>query len=154
MHAFLEKVRGVIRQNGTAKQESLIRLLNPILRGWADYHRHISASSAYRKAEMVLWQSLWRWAKRRHLKKSTAWVANRYWHRLGRGKRVFAVLAGDDAPRSRAMEAWLVDPTKTSIQRHVKVRSNANPFDAYWRDYFEARESLKQASGKHRLRAL
>ena len=33
MHAFLEKVRGVIRQNRSANQESLIRMLNPIIRG-------------------------------------------------------------------------------------------------------------------------
>jgi RNA-directed DNA polymerase len=150
MHSFLEKVRGVIRENGSAKQESLIRLLNPILRGWTNYHRHTAASSAFRKAEMVLWHSLWRWAKRRHSKKSAAWIASRYWHRLGRGKRVFATLAGPNAPRSRAMETWLVDPTKISIQRHVKMRSNANPFDQQWREYFEARERLKGANGKRR----
>jgi RNA-directed DNA polymerase len=57
MQAFLNKVREAVRQNGNAKQESLIRLLNPILHGWANYHRHISASAAYRKAEMVLWHS-------------------------------------------------------------------------------------------------
>jgi RNA-directed DNA polymerase len=35
LHAFLEKVRGVIRQNRSANQESLIRMLNPIIR-WLD----------------------------------------------------------------------------------------------------------------------
>jgi hypothetical protein len=92
MQSFLNKVRGVVRENGNAKQESLIRVLNPILRGWANYHRHISASASYRKAEMVLWQSLRRWARRRHPMKSAVWIANRCWHQLGKGSRTFAVL--------------------------------------------------------------
>lgn len=154
MHAFLEKVRDVIRLNGTATQANLIGKLNPIIRGWANYHRHVVASSSFSKAEMVLWHSLWRWAKRRHSKKSAAWVANRYWHRLGKGRRKFAVMAGPNAPRSRAMVAWLVDPTKIPIERHVKVKSNANPFDPNMRAYFEARESLKKTSGKRRSNAL
>src|SRR5271154_4701107 len=45
LHAFLEKVRGAIKRNSTAKQANLIGILNPIIRGWANYHRHIVASS-------------------------------------------------------------------------------------------------------------
>jgi RNA-directed DNA polymerase len=144
MQAFLNKVRDVVRQNGNAKQESLIRLLNPILRGWANYHRHISASSAYRKAEMVLWQSLRRWAKRRHPNKSADWIRNRYWHQLGKGSRTFAVLAGSKAQHVGLTEAWLVDPTQTRIQRYVKVKAGANPFDPHWSAYFESRKRLKK----------
>jgi len=54
------KKLNVIRQNRCANHESLISMLNPIIRGWTNYHRHISASSAYRKTGMVLWHSLWR----------------------------------------------------------------------------------------------
>ncbi|MGD0942016.1 MAG: group II intron maturase-specific domain-containing protein, partial [Terracidiphilus sp.] len=147
MHAFLEKVRGEIRSNRTSKQEYLIRLLNPIIRGWANYHRHIVATPAFRKAEMVLWHSLWRWAKRRHPKKSVVWIAARYWHRLGRPRRSFAVLAGSDAQRSRSVVARLVDPTETPIRRYVKVKSDANPFDPCWRSYFENRKKLGRVSG-------
>jgi RNA-directed DNA polymerase len=149
MHAFMEKVRGVIHQNRAAKQENLIRLLNPVIRGWANYHRHIVATPAFRKAEMVLWHSLWRWAKRRHAEKSVVWIAERYWHRLGRRRRTFAVLAGSEAQRSRSVVARLVDPTETPIRRYVKVKSDANPFDPNWREYFEARKRLDRA-GSHR----
>ena len=147
MHAFLEKVRGVIHCNRTAKQENLIWLLNPIIRGWANYHRHIVATPAFRKAEMVVWHSLWRWAKRRHPEKSVAWIAERYWHRLGRRRRSFAVLAGPDAQRWRPVVARLVDPTETPIRRYVKVKSDAHPFDPHWRGYFENRKRLDRACG-------
>jgi len=148
MHAFMEKVRGVIHSNRAAKQENLIRLLNPVIRGWANYHCHIVATPAFRKAEMVLWHSLWRWAKRRHSEKSVVWIAERYWHRLGRRRRLFAVLAGSDAQRSRSVVARLVDPTETPIRRHVKVKSDANPFDPNWREYFENRKRLDRAGNR------
>jgi RNA-directed DNA polymerase len=78
LHAFLENVRGEIRSNRAAKQEQMIRLLNPIIRGWAYYHRHIDAGSAYRKVRMALWYSLWRWATRRHPNKSSSVVRHNY----------------------------------------------------------------------------
>jgi RNA-directed DNA polymerase len=143
MHAFLEKVRGQIRSNRAIKQEYLIRLLNPVIRGWAYYHRHIEAGSAYRKVGMVLWHSLWRWAKRRHPNKSPTWIVDRYWHRLGRRSWCFAVLFGSNAQRSRSAEVRLVNPTEIPIRRYVKVKSDANPFDLHWRGYFESRKRFR-----------
>src|SRR3984893_13264737 len=45
--AFLDKVRETIRMNRSAKQETLTHLLNPVIRGWANYHRHVVAKRAY-----------------------------------------------------------------------------------------------------------
>jgi RNA-directed DNA polymerase len=149
LHAFLEKVRTVIRQNPTAKQENLIWMLNPILRGWANYHRHIVATRSFRKAEMVLWHCLWRWAKRRHPQKSVAWIAQRYWHRLGRRRRSFAAPTGETTLYGKLGMARLVDPTETPIRRYVKVKADSNPFDLRWRSYFEDRAVFK-ATGRRR----
>ena len=45
--AFLGKIRGVVKGNKTAHQRNLILLLNPIIRGWAQYHRHVVASQTF-----------------------------------------------------------------------------------------------------------
>lgn len=37
------------------------------------------------------------------------------------------------------MEAGTVYPAEPRIRRFVKVKSEANPFDPRWRDYFEVR---------------
>jgi RNA-directed DNA polymerase len=37
-HGFLEKVRGIIDANKSVSQTVLIGLLNPVIRGWANYH--------------------------------------------------------------------------------------------------------------------
>ena len=127
-------------------------MLNPVIRGWTNYHRHITAAQAFRKVEMVIWQRLWYWAKRRHPEKSVVWIAKRYWHRLGRTRRTFAADSGERTPDGKPRLFQLVDPTETRIRRYVKVKSEANPFDPRWRDYFEDRAFFKRM-GIHRHEA-
>ena len=152
LHAFLEKVRAMIRRNRAAKQRYLIKWLNPVIRGWTNYHRHITATQAFRKAEMVIWRCLWYWAKRRHSDRSVNWIAKRYWHRLGRTRRTFAADSGERTPDGKPKLFRLVDPTETRIRRYVKVKAEANPFDPRWRDYFEDRAFFKRM-GIHRHEA-
>jgi RNA-directed DNA polymerase len=151
-HAFLEKVREMIRRNKSAEQKHLIKLLNAVIRGWTNYHRHITATQAFRRAEMVIWQRLWHWAKRRHQDRSVDWIARRYWHRLRRKRRTFAADSGERTPDGNPKLFRLVDPTETRIRRYVKVKSAANPFDPDWRDYFEERAFFKMF-GIHRYEA-
>jgi RNA-directed DNA polymerase len=58
-HSFLEKVRELIRRNCGFSQTVLIRQLNPVGRGWANYHRHVVVNRAFATVEWVLWHSLW-----------------------------------------------------------------------------------------------
>ncbi len=101
---FLAKVRQRIRESRGLSQMQLIRQLNPMVRGWANYHRHVVAKRTYGKVEVVLFQSLWRWAKRRHSNKSAAWIVNRYWHRV-EGRSVFAVRLDTASQRETGVAA-------------------------------------------------
>jgi len=150
-HAFLSKARRLIRQCWGLSQAELIRQLNPLIRGWTNYHRHVVALGTFRKVDKALWQALWRWAKRRHPHKSWQWTANRYWHRLN-GRMVFATDTGERASDRKPNWLRLVNPTGTKIRRHVKVRKDANPFDPQWRAYFEDRAFSKWL-GVHRHEA-
>jgi RNA-directed DNA polymerase len=38
---FLRKLRDVVKGNATARQDWLIRKLNPLIQGWANYYRHV-----------------------------------------------------------------------------------------------------------------
>jgi RNA-directed DNA polymerase len=150
-HTFLEKVRQLVRQNRGLSQTDLIRQLNPIVRGWANYHRHVVAKGTFKKVEWALWHSLWRWARRRHSGKRNRWLIQRYWHPLG-GKDRFATLTGKRTPGGKPLWLKLVSPTEISIRRHVKIRGEANPFDPRWRAYFEDRAFFKKF-GIHRQEA-
>jgi len=142
-HTFLEKVRQAIRQGRGLSQADLIRQLNPVIRGWANYHRHVVANGTFKKAEWVLWHCLWRWARHRHSGKGSQWMTQRYWHTIG-GKKVFAVDTGKRTPSGQIIWLRLVSPLNTSIRRHVKIRGQANPFDPRWRAYFKDRAFFKQ----------
>lgn len=141
-HRFLEKVRETIRRNGCAKQENLIRVLNPIIRGWTNYHRHVVAHKTFSMVRKEIWRCLWRWAKRRHPQKSAQWVTSTYWHSL-KHQWDFAADTGKRNEEGKVVWAKLVDPQAVKIRRHCKIRSDANPFDPQWRRYFEERVLVK-----------
>jgi RNA-directed DNA polymerase len=151
-HNFLEKVRTIIQENRTATQEILIRQLNPVIRGWANYHKSIVAADTFNKVDHVLWQSLWRWAKRRHPNKSGQWVMRKYWHTIGQRSWVFAVDTGDRTPSDQIVWLRLRQAADTKIRRHPQIKGTANPFDPRWRRYFEDRAFLKRF-GIHRWEA-
>ena len=82
LKGFMEKIRGIIDSNKGSKQESLIRLLNPVIVGWVNYYKNCVASDTFRKADYLIFEKLWQWAKRRHPKKGKYWIASRYFTRI------------------------------------------------------------------------
>jgi RNA-directed DNA polymerase len=142
-HAFLAKVRTIIRENRSAPALRLIDALNPVIRGWANYHRHVSAARTFAKMDHMIWKALWFWAKRRHRGKADRWIARKYWLRVGRRAWVFAVAETKRASDGKVVCYRLVNPIDIKIRRHVKIRADANPFDPGWRSYFETRARLK-----------
>jgi RNA-directed DNA polymerase len=151
-HAFLEKVRGLIDANPTVNQAVLIGLLNPVIRGWANYHRHCVATETFHRVDHEIWRRLWQWAKRRHPKKSRQWVKDRYFPALGQRDWTFAADTGQRTPEGQAVWVKLVYASDTKIKRHIKIRQEANPFDSQWRSYFQERAFYKKF-GIHRRQA-
>jgi len=142
--AFLEKVRVIVRSSGSENQELLIRKLNPVILGWANYHRYTMASRTFAKVDAAIWQALWRWAKRRHPMKSSDWVTKKYWHTLGRQSWVFAADTGERTSEGKPVLMTLARASAVRIQRHRKIKKEANPFDPSWDGYFEERALLKR----------
>jgi RNA-directed DNA polymerase len=136
--AFLDKIRETIRANRSAKQDTLIDLLNPMIRGWANYHRHVVAKRTYSAVDTHIWQALWRWARRRHPKKTCGWVRRKYFRSLDHRHWVFAVAIRGYNGEPRILS--LLSATGTRIVRHVRVKSDANPFDPVWDSYFAQRK--------------
>jgi RNA-directed DNA polymerase len=145
---MLEKIRSIIDANKSASQENLIRLLNPVIRGWANYHRHIVASEAFARVDFEIWRKLWQWAKRRHPGKSRRWVKKRYFQSIGSRSWTFAADTGQRTPEGKPVWLKLVSASNTKIRRHVKIKADANPFDPGWRGYLEERAFFKW-SGTH-----
>ncbi len=72
--AFLEKVRKTIKAHRTATAGHLILHLNPLIKGWAQYHRHAASSQTFVAVDHAIYKALWAWATRRHPRKNAHWV--------------------------------------------------------------------------------
>ena len=120
----------IIRHNKAISQEMLIKKLNPVLRGWANFFKGSCAKQTFTSLDHDLYQSLWKWCRRRHTRKPRQWIKDRYFH-TGNGRDwLFAV------PEENTS---LFRTETVKIQRHLKVRNQANPYDKRWWIYFEKR---------------
>ena len=132
--AFYGKVRAIVKGHKMVTQADLLKLLNPVLRGWARYHQPVVAKETFSKLDALLWWRLARWARRRHPKKSPRWVAEKYWPTVeGRTEFATKVIGADGKNQWRALYR-LAD---TPIVRHHKVKGDFNPFDPKWEAYGE-----------------
>lgn len=132
--AFYGKVAEVIRGHLQVPQDVLIKLLNPILRGWAQYHQPVVAKETFNKLDSLIYWRLVRWARRRHPQKSLVWIHRKYWMELD-GRSGFASATKDeDGTRGVTGLRLLAD---TVIARHQKIKGDYSPFDPKWELYGE-----------------
>jgi len=139
---FLVKVRKTIRKFTAMKTGDMIRTLNPMIRGWGNYHRHIVASGAFKKVDDQIYRFLWDWAKSRHQDKGKHWLARKYWHS---GPKAWVFAAVEKTPEGKR-RVELIRAAHIHIKRHVKVKSEANPFDPKDDKYFARRRANQRRS--------
>jgi RNA-directed DNA polymerase len=137
---FMKKIRGIIDSNKGSKQESLIRLMNPVIVGWVNYYKNCVASDTFRKADYLIYEKLQQWARRRHPKKGRTWVSDRYFTRIKNRNWCFVANFKKKGNDDRIVLKRLYD---TKITRYVKVKAESNPFDPEWSTYFKKRKEYK-----------
>ena len=131
----------ILKRGKAWNQDVLIMKLNQQIRGWTNYHQSVCANEAFAHLDYILYELLWRWAKRRHPKKGQWWISTKYWHRRGNQNWVFSTDTKE-----------LIRVDHTPIVRHTKVREAANPFlDT---EYFKQRkfnQGMKKLTGRFKL---
>ena len=134
---FLSNVRETIRRLANAPAGVLVRVLNRMIKGWANYHRHGVSSETFRFVDHAIWQTLWRWAVRRHSMKPRRWVKDKYFPaRQGRKWNFGGWLARADGSNQLVV---LIKAADLPIRRHILVKGTANPFDSQWKGYYRER---------------
>lgn len=141
--AFLQKVRSLIKGYPQIPAGRLIVLLNPLIRGWANYHRHSASKDTFRQVDNAIFQAVWAWAKRRHPNKPRRWIRQKYFQSVGMRHWVFFGRYRDK--RGRETLVHLFSAASVPITRHGKIKGAANPYDPAWAPYFEARRVKKMA---------
>lgn len=135
---LLRRIKTLLDKHKAASAEAIIRLLNPILLGWAMYYRHVLSKGTFQKVDYQVWRMLWRWAKRRHPNKGRKWIFDRYFEK-GRYGATFYADAKDG--RGKKIRLRLFRMPTLPIIRHVKVKGTASPDDPSLREYWETRQT-------------
>ncbi len=144
--ALRDKIRLCIQSAWALSQEALLAKLNPLIRGWANYYRHSAAKRTFNRLDAFVYWRLWRWATRRHPKKSATWKRRKYFSAV---EGLFSVRLTKGKAKGKVLSLYRA--TSTKIQRHTKIRGAANPYDPDYARYFELRRPHgrrgKQATG-------
>lgn len=72
MRAEMRSLRG-------SDAATVVRTLNPIVRGWTAYYRTVVSSAVFGKMDEYMWTLTFKWARRGHRNKSKHWVVARYY---------------------------------------------------------------------------
>jgi RNA-directed DNA polymerase len=135
----LRKVRDIIRIKGRhLSAHGLIMQLNPVIRGWANYHRHVVSKDVFARIDRQINQTLWRWAKRRHRQKPAGWLRQKYFDEKVSQRSIFHTHAVKEDGTKVVIRIF--EMAAIPIRRHVKVKKAANPYDPAWEMYFEERQ--------------
>nr|AGS52081.1 mobile element protein [uncultured bacterium contig00024] len=118
----MDKIRKVINQCKARTQDELVERLNPVIRGWCNYHQGTVAKKVFSRINHEIFNALWKWACHRHPNKGLHWVKARYWKTEGTRKWVFKD------------KLELLQMHDTKITRHIFLKLDKNPYIDH--DYF------------------
>jgi RNA-directed DNA polymerase len=135
---FLDGIRTIIKGGLGLSAAELIEWLNPKIRGWANYHRHVVSKRVFQRVDHAIFIRLWQWARRRHPEKSRRWLKQKYFEQQRQNNWIFFGESCDNEGIPHKVRLLLA--SSTPIQRHVKVKGEANPYDPAYETYFEKRE--------------
>lgn len=147
---FLDDIRDLLKSQVATKTENLIQQLNTKLRGWANYYRHVVAKDTFRHVDNAIFKAILQWINRRHPRKGNKWKTKKYFRSEGLRRWIFSTVMKDKEGNSTFLD--LFKAYQIPIRRHVKIRSEATPYDPQFKEYFKQRERFKSRSLDKNLR--
>ena len=135
---FLKSIKEIIKKGIAWPTEQLIRTLNNSLTGWTNYYRSSVSSKVFSTIDHEIYLALMRWACKRHARKGKRWIVKKYFTTLGGDNWRFHCITKDKAGKKKPL--YLKNASDTKIRRHIKIKSDATPFNPLYKDYFAQRE--------------
>jgi RNA-directed DNA polymerase len=127
--AVIAKLKGIIIKHRGNQSAVLIRNLNPVITGWANFHRHACSKKVFFKLDRILWRNIWNWARRRHNNLGYRRIVSLLFMRIGNRKWQFFGKFNNGKTILLRMFALF------KIRRHKLIAGNANPYLPEWNAY-------------------
>jgi len=138
--ALIRKVGALIRAHVAAPMPTLVKKLNPVLRGWGHYHRHVVASETFARIDKYVYEQLWRMLRHRHPKKSKPDLFRQYWTDEG-GRHIFTVRQ-KTAKGARVYTVVRLGALPSG--RYIKIPKAANPYLPEYAGRYAERRQKKE----------
>lgn len=75
---FKEKLKEIIKSSQNKSLKEIIKKLNPIIIGWTNYYRHVSAKRDFQEINTYLWKLMLDWSKRKRKNESHKQIRKMY----------------------------------------------------------------------------
>lgn len=130
---FLRGMRDYLNSHKTVPASAVIAKLNPMIRGWCNYHRWVCASETFKYIDYRTWKMLWQWCRRIHLNRRKRWIKDKYFKTVGDRNWIFSAskLKGEEG------HYRLLSAARVKVDKHVKIRATANCYLPDDEQYFE-----------------
>ncbi len=144
---FIDRLREEFKKLRGQNQATVIARLNPIIRGWANYHKKVCSKSTFSKIDNYIYTKLRKWGKNAYQKKSQTWIADNCFGNFCPGrddKWVFGYTAKDNDGKTTVH--YLEKLAWSAIERHILVTYKNSPDNPQLRDYWEKRNKKNEES--------
>ena len=138
---IVRKISNTVKNYPNAEAGTIIKHLNPILRGWAEHYRTVSSRSSFRKVSEHTFRSLLRWVYRKHGRSKRRETLSKYFKTVKTKNSVNKwVFSGVD---ERNQPITLFQIGNTNFKKHnnnmISLNKHKNPFLLQDADYFRKR---------------
>jgi RNA-directed DNA polymerase len=135
--AIKAKIKETVRKGYGWSGAELISILNPIIKGWSNYYRIGVAKATYAALDKYIYEKSFYWTMRKFNGHKRCKAVDRYFRNRSLSRRwIFSDIVKTKDGKKKVCIWKMMD---TKIQRHVKIRSIANPYFPEYFEYFEDR---------------
>lgn len=124
---FKQKISGIIRKSKSENINTLIAKLNPIIKGWGNYYRHVVSNGAFHHATGCIVSNMIKWCKRQS---PSQWI-QRFTMKKDSDRLIF---------QDKRTGTRLLFMIEIPIRRYIKVRNDVRLYDVNAKEYWEERE--------------
>ena len=124
--SFKSKIKDIFKKYNSSSLTMLITKLNPLLRGWANYYRFVNSKVIFSKLDSYIWRKSLNWMKRIHQRRETKKYYKQYF-------KPFPNYKSDVLSDGRQFVYRL---STLPLKEFIKIKSEANPYDTSFDDYF------------------
>nr|AVR57695.1 hypothetical protein [Halamphora calidilacuna] len=131
---FKRRIKKEFRLSQNRSIEVLIKKLNPILKGWANYYRSsYHSQEVFQSIGHYVYQRWWIWARKKHRRRSKHWIYSKYVFKTP--KRSWRIGASE--------KMFLFDMTLAKQIKVKNLKNNVNPY--LDEEYYTSRSFIRNA---------